>query len=77
MYVSQITIKRGVTLNLGNYENARHEVAMTVALDQGEDVALAAEDLTAQVNEQLARVVAPTLEHGVDDSRWLTTFSSK
>ena len=46
MEVTQITVSRGVTINIGDYQNARHEVSMTATLGEDEDVAAATEQLS-------------------------------
>ena len=53
MKVTKIFYKRGATLNVGEYESVKIEIAAEAELDDGESMAEAVEALRQQVSEEL------------------------
>jgi hypothetical protein len=55
-----MSISRGKTVNLGNYESARYDVMMEVELDHTEDHNLVFRKVLKEVNEML--ITATTID---------------
>ncbi len=53
MKVTKVFYKRGATLNVGDYESVKIEVAAEAELDVGESLEEAVESLRQQVSEEL------------------------
>ena len=53
MKTIEISVSRSCRVNLGNYEGTEHFVSMKAVLDELDDEASAAEELTAHVNQAL------------------------
>lgn len=53
MKIKTITVSRGCTLNMGNYESLRLEVSMSADLDDYEDVVKACDELHKTVRSEL------------------------
>ena len=64
MNVKDISISKGMTINLGNYSSHRVEVSLTASFDKDDDIDGGMEKLTTMVNKKLAKEVkAFTDEH--------------
>lgn len=57
MQVNQISIRRGFTINLRNFESARLEVGMTAELGPEDDPIASIAVLTDMVKDELARQI--------------------
>lgn len=62
MRITEITVKLGETVNLGNYSNYRPEISVTAEMGLGENPARSMEQLIRTVQAQLADVVDEALE---------------
>ena len=63
MKVNTISISKGMTVNLGNYNTHRVEIGMTATFDEGDDIADGMSKLTAMVNGKLADEVLTTIQN--------------
>lgn len=57
MRTKEITVSKGMTINLGNYSSHRVEVGITVSLDDVDDVETGVDQLAALVDRKLAAQV--------------------
>lgn len=62
MKVTRITIGRGGSLNVGNYESFKPYVEMEAAVEEGETVENACAALVAVVTDALVAEMAPAFE---------------
>lgn len=62
MRITEITVKLGETVNLGNYSNFRPEISIVAEVGLGENPNRTIEQLTRTVQEQLADLVDGALE---------------
>jgi hypothetical protein len=61
MRVKDISVSKGMTVNIGGHQFAKTEFAMTITLDEGDDVDDETEKLTTLVNLKLAQEVEKVL----------------
>lgn len=61
MKIKSITIKRGSTINLGNYESARYDVEATAELDEKDTWAKVFKALDKKVKDGLAEIAQDSL----------------
>jgi hypothetical protein len=54
MKITQTTLSKGITINMGQYESERFDIAVTAELDKGESLESAAETLSAEAKRLLA-----------------------
>lgn len=62
MKITEITVRLGETVNLGNYSNYRPEISATAEITLGENANRAIEMLTGELQYQLADLVDEALE---------------
>lgn len=70
MKITEISVRLGETVNLGNYSNFRPEISATAELGLGENPNRAIEQLTRTVQEQLAELVDDALEQAEMDPKY-------
>ena len=63
MQISEITISKGITLNLGNYQTERIDVTMRATVDPGETWSHALVSLNTAVEASLQTLAAPVLDN--------------
>ena len=63
MHISEITITKGITLNLGNYQSERIDVTMRATVDTGETWSHALVSLNTAVEASLQTLAAPVLDN--------------
>ena len=63
MQISEITISKGITLNLGNYQTERIDVTMRATVDTGETWSHALVSLNTAVEASLQTLAAPVLDN--------------
>lgn len=66
--VKTVTLRRGATVNMGNYESERYEVEISVDLDKGDDPGVIAEEFGEECNRLLALQMLHRLNAGGRDS---------
>lgn len=63
MQISEITISKGLTLNLGDYQTERIDVTMRATVDTGETWSHALVSLNTAVEASLQTLAAPVLDN--------------
>ena len=61
MRITEVTIGKAMTFNLGNYESARVEVAMTADINEGDDLHGCVEALSNTVQSRLRKEFEPLI----------------
>ncbi len=61
MQITKITVAFGSTVNLGNYNSARFDVALEAQLEAGDDPLLVAQQLHEQAREEARRQALPVI----------------
>lgn len=57
MKITEITISKRFTKNLGNFQSMTAEVSMTAVIEDGEEYNEVYEELRAEVNEAIKREI--------------------
>lgn len=70
MRITEITVKLGETVNLGNYSNFRPEISIMAEVGLGENPNRSIEQLTRVAQEQLADLVDEALERAEQDPKY-------
>jgi len=63
MQIHELTITKGITLNLGNYQSERIDVTMRATVDPGETWSHALVSLNTAVEASLQTLAAPVLDN--------------
>lgn len=63
MHIHEITITKGITFNLGNYQSERIDVTMRATVDTGETWSHAMVSLNTAVEASLQTLAAPVLDN--------------
>ncbi|MCB8988059.1 MAG: hypothetical protein H6661_09970 [Ardenticatenaceae bacterium] len=72
MQITEITVKMGMTQNLGDYTNCRPEIELRATLNEGDDPDAALGQLIADTRQQLHDVVDDELEAARLDVKYFT-----
>ena len=72
MQITEITVKMGMTQNLGDYTNCRPEIELRATLNEGDDPDVALNQLIADTRQQLHDVVDDELEAAGREVKYFT-----
>ncbi|MCB8986920.1 MAG: hypothetical protein H6661_04130 [Ardenticatenaceae bacterium] len=72
MQITEITVKMGMTQNLGDYTNCRPEIELRATLNEGDDPDIELNDLVAETRRRLHAIVDDELEAAGREVKYFT-----